>query len=112
MRFAIRIRDSLTPWLVVAIGSLIVLPLVLTAGCEVACSLGAMPAGACTHGMSHDHSRAPGELLAVPAIVQPAVAAVVLATWMLALLAFSGAASPARVPGDPRRVREGTLLRI
>ena len=114
LRFATSIRDHLSPWLVVAIGSIALLPLVLTAGCDIACALGAMPGGACTHtGMSHAHGgHVSGELVSVLPFIQTALAALALAVAMIALVSI-GSAPPAPVRVEVvREEREGTRLRI
>ena len=108
------IRDHLSPWLVVAIGSIALLPLVLTAGCDIACALGAMPAGACSHtGISHSHGgHTTGELVSVLPFVQSALAAAAVAVVAIALVSF-GSAPPAPVRVlVVREEREGTRLRI
>lgn len=112
MRYAARIRDVLTPWLVVAIASLVVLPLVLTAGCDLACSLGAMPAGACTHqGMAHSHGHSTGELASVFPFAQQVLAAAGVLALIVAMTAAAVATPAPASSRTPVEVRAGTRMR-
>lgn len=113
LRFSASIRDHLSPWLIVAIASVALLPLMLVAGCEIACTLGVMPGGACSHtGFSHNHGHFTGELVSGLPFVQGALAGIVLLGVMLTLVALSSA-NPVLVRAElVREDREGTRLRI
>ncbi len=109
--YATRMRDHLTPWLVVAILAISVMPLLLAGACDVACALGAMPAGACRHeGVSHSHSHSSGELTAMLPLIQQFVAAVTVLTLLMALTVAFPRPSRAVALAAPVEARAGTRM--
>lgn len=112
LRYATKMRDIATPWLVVAVLAISVMPLLLAGACDVACALGAMPAGACRHeGMSHSHSHTSGELVSMLPLIQQALAAIVILTLLVAMsVVVTAAPVPARLR-TPVEVRAGTRMR-
>lgn len=114
MRSMNRMRDRLTPWLVVAVSFVAFLPLVLSAGCEIACDLGTMPAGACSHTtMGSSGTHLTSEMLAGAPLVQPSLAAVSLLMLLLALMFTGGRVASLPITAKmPSEDRAGTRLQV
>lgn len=112
MRVMNDMRDRLTPWLLVAVMAVVIMPLLMSVACETACALGAMPLGACGHSHMGSAGHPSGTLVSALPLSQPAVASIILLFALFALLAASGAQpAPVRVL-DPRDERAGTLMRV
>lgn len=114
MRSMTRMRDLLTPWLVVAVSVVAFLPLILSGGCEIACELGAMPTGACGHtSMGAVDTHLASEMLASAPLVQPSLAAVALLMLLLALMSVGARSTSLPITVEmPSEDRAGTRLRV
>lgn len=114
MRDMIRMRAHLAPWLVATVLAVAFLPLVLTGGCEIACGLGAMPAGTCGHSaMGSAHGHLSGEMLASAPLSQlPVLAAVLLVAAFAAMAGYGAAASLVASLAVMPCARDGTRLLI